>query len=77
MSYQMPVSVSPENWLRQMFSSRIAVEGGVFRRKVRDVERLLGRERFLAEIDRRGFHLIENAGNFIVICNQDPVLVLR
>jgi hypothetical protein len=48
----------------------------VLRRKINDVERLIGRTRFIAEVSRRGFHLIENADQFIVICNRDPLKVL-
>ena len=54
----MPDIVSPEIWLRQLFSARVAVDGGVVRRKVRDVERIIGRERFEYEVRRRGFRAI-------------------
>jgi hypothetical protein len=53
------------------------VEGGTVRRKVSDVERLIGRERFLHEVRRRGFRVVENAGQFIVFCNREPVYVLN
>ncbi|MDP3194671.1 N-(5'-phosphoribosyl)anthranilate isomerase [Tabrizicola sp.] len=52
-------------------------EGGTVRRKVADVERLIGRERFLHEVRRRGFRVVENAGQFIVFCNREPVYVLN
>jgi len=45
----------------------------VVRRKVRDMERMVGREAFLAEIRRRGFTAVENAGQVIVFCNAEPV----
>lgn len=67
----------PENWLLQLFSSRAACEGGVIRRKTRDVERLVGRARFEAELARRGFHAVENAGQIVIFCNQDPIHVIR
>lgn len=73
----LPAPITPERWLAQMFGAQIAVDGGIVRRKVADIERLLGRKRFLYEIDRRGFHVVENAGQFIVFCNQEPVVVLR
>tara|TARA_B110000977_G_C10764178_1_gene371947 strand:- start:109 stop:285 length:177 start_codon:yes stop_codon:yes gene_type:complete len=45
----------------------------VVRRKVRDMERMVGRERFYVELHRRGFSAVENAGQVIVFCNSDPV----
>jgi hypothetical protein len=68
--------VSPDQWIIQLFSARAVAEGGIVRRKVADVERLMGRARFVHEVGRRGFHLIENAGQFVIICNRDPVHVL-
>jgi hypothetical protein len=73
----LPAPITPDRWLAQMFGARIAVEGGIVRRKVEDIERLVGRRRFLHEVDRRGFHVVENAGQFVVFCNQEPVIVLR
>ncbi|WP_430464546.1 hypothetical protein [Tabrizicola sp.] len=43
------------------------------RRQVRDVERYYGRTEFLAEMKRRGFPVIENAGQFVVFCNNEPI----
>ncbi|EEW23999.1 hypothetical protein [Rhodobacter ferrooxidans] len=68
--------VTPEQWLRHIFSARAAAEGGIVRRKVRDVERLLGRQNFERELRRRGFHAVENAGQFVIFCNNEPVRVL-
>ncbi len=73
----LPAPITPDRRLAQMFGARSAAEGGIVRRKVGDVERVVGRNRFLNEIDRRGFHVVENAGQFIVFCNQDAVVVLR
>ena len=72
----LPVPVTPDRWIVQLFSAKSVAEGGIIHRKVADVERLIGRPRFLHEVRRRGFHAIENAGQFIVFCNQDPVNVL-
>lgn len=70
------ISVSPDRWIVQMFSARSAAEGGIVRRKITDVERLIGRERFLHEVQRRGFRVVENAGQFVVFCNRQPVSLL-
>ncbi len=65
--------IRPDKFLLDLFSSQIAREGGVIRRKVRDVERFIGREPFLAEMRRRGFPVVENAGQFVVFCNNEPI----
>ncbi len=66
----------PDVWLFQMFSSRTAREGGIVRRSVRDVERIVGRAAFARELQRRGFHAVENAGQFVVFCNNETLQVL-
>lgn len=72
----LPIPITPERWILHLFSARAVAEGGIVRRKVLDVERLVGRERFVHEVRRRGFHLVENAGQFVVICNSEPVELL-
>lgn len=74
--HHLPAHLSPDRWIIQIFSARAVTEGGIVRRKVRDVERLIGRERFLHEVRRRGYRVAENAGQFIVFCNRDPVRLL-
>jgi hypothetical protein len=74
---QPPEVISPEKWIVHLFSARSVAEGGTVRRKVADVERLVGRDRFLHEVSRRGFRVVENAGQFIVFCNREPVYVLN
>ena len=65
--------LSPGAWLVHLFSSQAAREGGVIRRKVRDIDRYLGREAFLSEMRRRGFPVVENAGQFVIFCNQEKI----
>lgn len=74
---QLSPHLTRESWLFQLFSSKAACEGGVIRRQRRDVERLVGMDRFRAELARRGFHAFENAGQIVVFCNQQPVYVIR
>ncbi|MEZ5755907.1 MAG: N-(5'-phosphoribosyl)anthranilate isomerase [Paracoccaceae bacterium] len=68
--------VPPEIWMLQLFTAKSAREGGIVRRQVRDVERIVGRTRFEGELRRRGYHAVENAGQFIIFCNNEPVRVL-
>lgn len=70
------IPLSPDVWFRHLFAAKSALDGGVVRRKVRDMERMVGRDRFLAELERRGYSAVENAGQVIVFCNAEPVHVL-
>lgn len=72
---ELPLPITSQEWMRQMFATKTALDGGVIRRKVSDVERLVGREVFLAAMKRRGFRVVENAGHFVVFCNSDDVLL--
>ncbi|GHG95382.1 hypothetical protein [Pseudodonghicola xiamenensis] len=74
---QLSPGLSPERWLYQLFSSRAACEGWVIRRQTRDVERLVRRTQFETELARRGFHAVENGGQIVIFCNQEPVRVIR
>ncbi len=69
----MPEYLSSGQWVSHLFSSQAAREGGVIRRKIRDVERFVGRETFLDEMKRRGFPVVENAGQFVIFCNREPI----
>ena len=69
----LPQHMNPETWIGQLFASQAAREGAVIRRKIRDIERFVGREVFLQEMKRRGFPVVENAGQFVVFCNCEPI----
>ncbi|KNG95208.1 hypothetical protein [Pseudaestuariivita atlantica] len=73
----LPPHLSARDWLDQMFTSATARKGGIVKRQVRDVERLVGREAFAAEVRRRGFQALRNGGHFIVICNDQPIYRLK
>ena len=70
-----PMNHAPDGGIAQIFSARAAQGGGV-RRSIAWVDREIGRERFIAEVRRRGFHLLASSNQFIVVCNRDPVHVL-
>ncbi|WP_299933065.1 N-(5'-phosphoribosyl)anthranilate isomerase [uncultured Pelagimonas sp.] len=72
-----PITQRPEDWIRSVFSARTAAEGGIVRRQSKDIDRIVGRDRFLAELDRRGFRAVENAGQTVIFCNREPVKLLR
>jgi len=72
----LPAYLEPREWLDHIFSAKSARCGGVVRRRVRDVERLVGRDAFLQELRKRGYQVIENNGHFVVFCNRAPILKL-
>ncbi|WP_054004604.1 hypothetical protein [Cypionkella psychrotolerans] len=65
--------ISPQQFFLELFGSQAAMSGAIVRRKVRDVERYIGREAFLSEAKRRGFPVVENAGQFVIFCNNEPI----
>lgn len=69
----LPDYMTPQQWLDHIFSAKSAMQGGVVRRKVRDVERFVGRPLFRDELRRRGYRAIENNGNFVIFCNRAPL----
>jgi hypothetical protein len=71
-----PLPLAAHPWLQELFSAKAALNGGVVRRAIRDVEREIGRAAFVSEVRRRGFHLVECGGQFIVICNPGQVRIL-
>lgn len=66
---------SAEAWIRLIFAAK-AAEGHVIRRNVTWIDREVGRDRFIAEVRARGFHLLQTADQFIVVCHSGPVRIL-
>lgn len=75
MSHALPRS-NPDSWIALVFNAKAVAKGGVVRRSRVWVEREIGMARFVAEVRQRGFHLVENGGQLIVICNQDGLKVI-
>ncbi|MEM6306072.1 MAG: N-(5'-phosphoribosyl)anthranilate isomerase [Pseudomonadota bacterium] len=69
--------MSAEHWLRQVFSAKAAVEGGVVRRKVADVHRIVGCLAFEAEVRRRGFRAVQNGRDYVVFCNSESLRLIE
>lgn len=72
-----PPVVDPDQWITHVFSAQAAAKGGVVRRQARDVERILGWDRFRAELRRRGYRAVVNGGQVVVFCNAEPVRVFE
>ncbi len=68
---------APEIWIDQVFAAKAVKSGGVIRRSVKLVEREIGRDRFVAEVQARKFHLLECGGQFVVVCNRNPIRMIN
>jgi hypothetical protein len=66
----------PDSWIAEIFSAKAARSGGVIRRNSHWVETEIGRDRFIAEVRARGFHLIETGGQLVVICHGGSLRVV-
>ena len=64
------------SWAAAVFAAKASSRGGILRRAVRDVEREIGREAFIAEVQQCGLRLIVSGGQFIVICNQGQIKLI-
>jgi hypothetical protein len=62
--------------VRQLFGTKAALNGAVVRRSMAWVQREVGKDSFEAEVRRRGFHLIQTADQYIVICHNGPIRML-
>ncbi|SLN64366.1 hypothetical protein ROG8370_02975 [Roseovarius gaetbuli] len=65
-----------EPWIAQLFSAKSARKGAVVRRSLAWVDREVGRDRFMQEVKCRGFHLIQTADQFVVVCHSGPIRIL-
>ena len=74
---RLPATIHPDIWMARIFAARAAAEGGIVRRKSSDIDRIIGRDRFIAELNRRGFRAVENAGQTVIFCNREAVRIIR
>jgi hypothetical protein len=64
-------------WIKQWFKAKAVANGGVIRRNIDDVRKFASRKLLLAEVRRRGFHLIVCGGQYVVLCNRGQVKIVR
>ena len=62
-------------WLNRLFAAK-AAEGQVIRRNIDWVDRAVGRDRFIAELRARRFHLLQTADQFVVVCHPGAIHLL-
>ena len=72
----LPVELTPERWLARIFSAKAVDKAGVLRRSARDIDRLVGRDVFLADVRKGGFRAVEYNGQILILCNRAPVRLL-
>lgn len=63
-------------WLDQVFAAKAVASGGVVRRNRNWVDREIGRDMFLSEAQKRGYHVLETADQLIVVCHSGPVRMI-
>lgn len=65
--------LSPDVWLFDLFACKAVQQAGVIRRKARDIERFAGMDRFMREIHRRGYQVVQNGDQIVIFCNRAPI----
>lgn len=68
--------IAPDAWIEQIFAAKAVRKGAVIRRSMVWIDREVGRERFVDEVRRRGYHLIQTADQFVVICHAGAIRIL-
>jgi hypothetical protein len=63
----MPVG---RDWIMQIFWAKAARNGGIVRRKIASVIRFASVELLLAEVKRRGFHMVTSGDEYVIFCNK-------
>jgi hypothetical protein len=63
-------------YVREIFEADAAVNGGVLRRRVVDVDAHAAREELEMEVKRRNFHLLRSGDHYVILCVSEPIEVL-
>lgn len=67
---------SPEQWMANALSDKAIGHGQMIRRKLGHIDRMVGRETFIRELTRRGWHAVENGDQMVIFCDPKPVRVI-
>ncbi len=62
-------------WLDQVFEAGQVNAGGVVRRSISDVDRLVGIDVFVDECRRRGYHVIETGDQMVILCHEGGMTI--
>lgn len=58
------------SWIEQVFGAEQVRKGGIARRNIQDVERLVGLDVLIEEAKSRGFHLVETGDQVVILCHE-------
>ena len=62
-------------WVRQIFDAQQVDRGGIVRRSKADVEKFASFAEILAEVKRRGYHLIETGDQYVIFCHEGSLQI--
>lgn len=69
-------TIDPQIWIDQIFAAKAVARGGVIWRNIAWVDAEVRRDRFVSEVRKRGYHLVQTGQQFVVICNTGPIHIL-
>jgi hypothetical protein len=58
------------------FAAKAVARGGVIRRNIAWVDAEVGRDRFVSEVRKRGYYLVQTGQQFVVICHTGTIHIL-
>jgi hypothetical protein len=64
-----------DSWIDQIFDAQQVAKGGVVRRQRSDVDRLGPLDDLVAEVKRRGFHMVQIGDQLVILCNKGDLKV--
>ncbi|MEP4196055.1 MAG: N-(5'-phosphoribosyl)anthranilate isomerase [Aliishimia sp.] len=68
--------LTPEEFFEDLFSTNDAHSGGVVRLSNLDMERFIGRDRFIQEMKARKFTAMVNRGQIYIFCNNKDLHII-
>jgi len=68
--------IGSNKWLAQIFGANQVTKGGMVRRSIKSVKKLISEEVLKAEVEKRGFHLLIVGPQYVVLCNKGSLSVL-
>ncbi len=69
--------MSPYAYINAIFAAKAAKSGGIVRRSIANVKKYASAGYLIAEVNRLGFHIIENGDQYIIICNSGNCKLIR
>ena len=67
----------PYEYIKQIFKSKAAKNGGVVHRKIAAVKKYASLAYLLKEVEARRFHLVETDDDYVIFCSSGGFKLLR